>query len=240
MEHSLLYYVWPWIGLGAGTVLLILALFTDVFRLDKKLVRWLDPAWLAWFATSLHFFHNLEEYGIDFTGKQYAFPELCERMNIMNLQDGFYLGVNIGFVWIAGPVVAILARKYKALSPAIGIFIFLNGIAHTFSVIKDHAYVTGFGTGLIFMIPAGLWVMYVCFIKNKYLWKIFFANLGIGVLYMVLLLIDQRLTNNGLFGSTLQAIWMAGASIICIGLYYFTGKRFSGNIDFKDKQHQRY
>lgn len=233
MDHILLYYVWPWIGLGAGIVLLIFAFFTDVFRLDNKLVRWLDPAWLAWLAASLHFLHNLEEYGIDFTGKQYAFPELCRQMNIMNLQDGFFLGVNIGFVWITGPVIAILARKYKALSPAIGIFILLNGISHTLSVIKDHAYGAGFGTGLFLMIPVGVWVIYVCFIKNKYPWKIFFTNIGIAFFYMALLLADQRFANSGAFGSAMQAIWMAGAAIICIGLYYFTGKRFSEKFDFE-------
>ncbi|MCR4431085.1 MAG: hypothetical protein NUV45_08725 [Tepidanaerobacteraceae bacterium] len=83
------------------------------------------------------------------------------------------------------------------------------------------------------MIPVGLWVIYVCFIKNKHPWKILFTNLGIGILYMALILVDQRFANSGAFGNAMQAIWMAGAAIVTIGLYYFTGKRFNETIDFE-------
>ena len=43
-------FVWPWIGLGAAGLLLIL-LTTNVLRSDRSVTRWRDMTWLTWAAT---------------------------------------------------------------------------------------------------------------------------------------------------------------------------------------------
>lgn len=58
--YSMFFHVWPWIGLGAAIVLLILIFCTDFLRSDKTKSRFLDPVSLAWMGSVIYMLHNLE------------------------------------------------------------------------------------------------------------------------------------------------------------------------------------
>lgn len=74
--YSMFFHVWPWIGLGAAIVLLILIFCTDFLRSDKTKSRFLDPVSLAWMGSVIYMLHNLEEYGVDLYGNQQSFTTL--------------------------------------------------------------------------------------------------------------------------------------------------------------------
>ena len=47
-DYSYFFNIWPWMGLGAAVVVLILLFFTDWLRGDTTKSRWKDPFWLGW------------------------------------------------------------------------------------------------------------------------------------------------------------------------------------------------
>jgi len=59
--YSMFFHVWPWIGLGAAIVLLLLIFCTDFLRSDKTKSRFRDPVSLAWMGAVIYMLHNLEE-----------------------------------------------------------------------------------------------------------------------------------------------------------------------------------
>ena len=73
-------HVWPWMGLGAAIVLIVLLFGTNALRSTEGGPRWKDPTWFAWLAAVAYMIHNVEEYGIDFTGATLAFPQMMEGL----------------------------------------------------------------------------------------------------------------------------------------------------------------
>ena len=48
LNYSYFFNIWPWMGLGAAVVVLILLFCTDWLRGDTAKSRWRDPFWLGW------------------------------------------------------------------------------------------------------------------------------------------------------------------------------------------------
>ena len=100
-------FVWPWIGLGAAGLLLIL-LTTNALRADHPVTRWRDMTWLTWAAVCAYLVHQVEEHGIDAEGATYAFRgSLCAMLGFANPQvcavpHPFITAVNVSAVWVGG------------------------------------------------------------------------------------------------------------------------------------------
>ena len=71
---------------------------------DRTKSRWKDPAWLAWLLTVSYLLHNVEEYGIDFTGTMFGFPKSFAAL--IGVMPGaiFFASVNISMFWFAFPI----------------------------------------------------------------------------------------------------------------------------------------
>ena len=70
---EMLWFAWPWVGLGGGIALLILLLFTDVLRSDLNRSRWREPVWLSWAVAFVYLPHVCEEYGMHITSEVGSF-----------------------------------------------------------------------------------------------------------------------------------------------------------------------
>jgi hypothetical protein len=151
---------WPFLGLGLAFLLLIL-LFCTRWIHDPKLGRFSDPIWFAWLALPVYMIHQFEEHGIDFHGRHYAFrEEMCSALGYAGadcpLPELFFTVVNVGTVWGAALLGALLGRKYPyvALS-AFGIPL-VNAVAHILPAAAKHQYNPGLVTGIVLFIPVSI------------------------------------------------------------------------------------
>ena len=228
-EPSLFMQNWCWIGLGAGIVLALIALFTDLFRCNLSVSRWYDPSWLAWLGAMDYMFHNFEEYGIDFFGRSFSFPQYMTEMSRGNLGELSYLGCNIVLVWVLGPLLAIAARKYKAAAPSMAVFAILNSITHV-AAFPMGGYSPGLVTSLVLFIPVGLWTVYVCYVRERLGWGNFGKTLLVAAIYSFVLLQGISLANSGTLSSdAMQGLVMLADGAICGYLWYLIGKRTATN-----------
>ena len=114
--------IWPWVGLALAIILLGLLLTTNIFRQTILGSRWRDAKWLAWLAIPIYMIHQFEEYGLDLTGENHAFPNgLCQNLRLDNypicpIPHEFYLFVNIPLVWFF----AIFAARVSSKNPFAG------------------------------------------------------------------------------------------------------------------------
>jgi hypothetical protein len=153
--------VWPWIGIGAAGLLLVL-LCTDALRSDRAVTRWRDIVWLTWAGTFVYLVHQFEEHGIDARGAAYAFRGfLCGEVGFPDpatcrVPQSFITAVNIPAVWLAGPLSALLATRW----PVIGLSFFaipaINLFAHAVPAALSQSYNPGLVTALALFLPLSL------------------------------------------------------------------------------------
>lgn len=227
-EPSLFMQNWSWMGLGAAIVLLIVALCTDIFRSDLSKKRWFDPAWLAWIGAIEYMLHNFEEYGYDLRGVTMSFPKMMTDVGKGNVDQLAYLGCNIVLIWICAPIIACLAKKYKAIAPSIAIFTIFNMFTHIIAIFGT-GYNAGLLTSLVLFIPIGLWTIYVCFVREKLGWGNFTKSLLVTVLYSIVLGMCINLANKGMLSGITQGIIMIIDGFVCTYLWYLIGKKASTN-----------
>lgn len=206
----------PWIGLVGAGVLLPLLLATNMFRQRLDLSRWRDPAWLGWLLTVIYLVHNVEEYGIDALGHHHTFPgALCAQLGLQPypscaIPPVFYLFVNICVVWIAAPLLAVLARR----NPVFGVSMIgvtaINGLVHVFPVVLGHGYDPGLLTAVVLFFPISLWVAWTCFGPGKLPYRALFAIMAAGVLLHLCLMVPVIAFTHGLINEvmldTVQAL----------------------------------
>ncbi len=163
---------WPWMGLGAAVVLLVLMLGTDTMRSRASGSRWWDPTWLAWLGVPLYLVHQFEEYPLHFIAARGSY-EIVEGVCKAQGYDlhpncpiplSHFPVVNIALVWAAAPVAAWLCRR----NPVVGLtyygFILANGLLHVVTgAIADGGPLSspGFVTGALLFVPSAIWVSYV-------------------------------------------------------------------------------
>jgi hypothetical protein len=151
-------FVWPWIGLGAAGLLLIL-LTTNALRGDRAVSRWRDMTWLTWAATCAYLVHQLEEHGIDAQGATYAFRgSLCAQLGFANPQTcpvpySFITAVNVSAVWVAGPVSALLAARWPVIGLSFFAVPFVNLFAHLGPAIMTTSYNPGLLSAVALFLP---------------------------------------------------------------------------------------
>ncbi|MGY3615449.1 HXXEE domain-containing protein [Bradyrhizobium sp. USDA 10063] len=160
-------HTWPWIGLGAAAILLILLVAGDGLETDRSVSRWQDMTWLTWLGVAAYLLHQFEEHGIDLFGHPYAFlGEACASFGFRDTGScpiplSFITAVNVGSVWGAGLIAALLAPR----RPLIGLSFFaiplVNLFAHVGPAIIRHHYNPGLLTAVLIFAPLSLWTLLV-------------------------------------------------------------------------------
>lgn len=225
MQHSLFFTIWPWIGLGAAIVLLIIAFATNIFRVDLTRSRWHDPAWLAWLGAIAYMLHNVEEYGIDMLGRTMSFPTLMTQVLGVNISEATYLACNLVLVWMVGPIVACVARTLPAIAPGMALFALINGLSHIGQAINLRAYNPGLLTSIVIFLPLAAWTVYACYIKGSQRWSTFgWLTLG-AVIYHIILISVIVIAVGDLAAPAIQALIMIVDGALLLGIWYWAAKR---------------
>ncbi|WP_433956085.1 HXXEE domain-containing protein [Janibacter indicus] len=221
--------VWPWIGLGAAIVIGILLFATDWLRSDTTVSRWKDPTWFAWVAAAAYMLHNVEEYGIDFTGTSLAFPSMMTSDMGVQPPESFFLVVNIGLVWIAGPLAALATRRMPVLVLAMPTVELVNSFLHIPGAIALRSIGAGFVTALLLFVPIAIWAFVGFCGKDGFKKSTYFAFLGIGVIYHLGFVATIVPLAQGVGPNWLPAVTMALFTAIMLGLWYWMAVRVIRN-----------
>lgn len=160
---------WPWIGLAAAIVLIVVLFCTTLFRDRRDVSRWRDPVWLAWLMMVAYTLHNFEEYGLDAKGRAFHFPvTACQTFGFPNVHTcpfapSFFVAVNIPFVWVVLPIAALWCRR----NPAVGLtgagLLLTNALSHIVGAFTPMGYSPGTVTAAVIFIPLSVWVFVTCF-----------------------------------------------------------------------------
>jgi hypothetical protein len=178
----------PWIGMVAAFIMLVLLFGTNFLRSTQTISKWKDITWLSWLGFTVYLIHNVEEYGIDMYGHTHAFPErfcatITKALGVAecNVPPAFYLAVNIPLFWVIAPIGALLSRRYPLAGLAIYGIIIINSLIHMMPILKGDGYGPGTLTAIIIFLPLAVWVGYACFGKGKLSYNalIFLIILGI-------------------------------------------------------------
>ena len=161
---------WPYVGL-AGAIAIVALLATRRLIGEPGGNRWRDPRWLAWLGLAAYLVHQFEEYGIDATGRQHAFPsDMCGVLGYpaeaCPIPAEFYLAVNHGAIWVAGLIGALVAKRYPALGLSLYGIIFTNAIVHVVGTVAQGEYGAGLVTALVVFIPLCIWVAVTVFVRG--------------------------------------------------------------------------
>ena len=235
MDHSLLFQSWPWMGMGAAIVLLILAFFTDTLRSDTSKPRWKDPTWVAWIAAVAYMLHNFEEYAIDLTGQTLGFWKLMEPSNQL-VTEGAYLGCNLPFVWVVGPLMAVLSRKRPALVGAMTAFELVNGLSHIAmmfgAMFATPGYNSGAATSVVIFLPLASYTLVRFFGKKpgKFPISTWLKMLGVSVLYMAVVVSVGLLSNAGLLLGFVPQLMYIVAFTAATGWLWWASARITSDL----------
>ncbi|OYW31622.1 MAG: HXXEE domain-containing protein, partial [Azorhizobium sp. 12-66-6] len=158
---------WPWIGLGAAAMLILLLSVGDGLQADRRISRWQDLPWLTWAGVAAYMVHQFEEHGVDLFGQPYAFRgALCAMLGFRDAVScpvplEFITAVNVGGVWGAGLLSALLAPRW----PLIGLSFFavplVNVLAHVGPAVVQQRYNPGLFTALVLFLPLCLWTLFI-------------------------------------------------------------------------------
>ena len=160
---------WPWIGLAFAAALIVLLFATPLLRGDRSLPRWRDLRWLSFLAVAVYMLHNVEEYGLSANGVLHAFPNsLCELLGQADypgcgIPPAFFLFVNLPLVWIAGPVAAMLSRRFPLAGLTLWGVIGINAVVHIVPAILRREYDPGLVTAIVLFLPLTAMVFAVAF-----------------------------------------------------------------------------
>ena len=217
---------WAWIGLSISVVLLILLLFTNVFRSKPAVSRWRDPVWLAWLAPAAYMVHQFEEYGIDALGVRFSFPDvLCHANGLpsypeCSVPEATFAAINVPAIWIAGIVCALLSRRHPLLGLAIYGIHFVNSFSHLGVALATFQYNPGTLTAALIQLPLSVWVFSVCFGPGRIRRSGIVAIVACGTLGSAVLLASVKLFANGVLpGPVLVFIQVANPLLSLLVLW---------------------
>jgi hypothetical protein len=224
-------HVWPWIGLGAGSLLFVL-LTTNALRSDRSISRWRDIGWLTWAAVCAYLLHQFEEHGIDAQGRVYAFRGvLCGEVGFSDAATCpvpvvFITAVNIAAVWIVGPLSALLAARW----PVIGLSFFAiptaNLFAHVLPALTGQNYNPGLVTALALFLPLSLLAFAAALTRYHLGMRAVLATLFAGGVVHALLMGSLLSYVNGRFGlDTLLLIQIVNPLLSALLVVILSGRR---------------
>jgi hypothetical protein len=215
--------LWPWIGLGAAVVLLVILFATGVLRREPQRSRWRDVVWLSWLAVPIYMIHQFEEYGIDLLGVRHAFPDgLCNQLGLGDypgcpIPHDFYLYVNIPLVWVAGVIAATLCRRNPFVGLGLYSVIISNGMVHIMTAIVQQRYNPGVFTAVILFLPSFFWLCKACFGKTGLARKGIGVLIATGVLLHIILISSVLLyVGKHISGAVLDGVQTVNASMIIL------------------------
>lgn len=219
-------HVWPWMGLGAAVVILILLFGTNLLRSTKTGSRWKDPTWFAWLAACAYMIHNVEEYGIDFTGTTLAFPQMMEGLMGSMPEWTFFLCVNLALVWVMGPLAAFLSRRFPALCFGMVGIEAINCLTHIPGAIALGAVGGGFFTAVFLFLPIVIWAFVgLCGKNNEFKYRTLIIYLCFGLLYHIGLFANMPFFVNGIYDGNMMGLEMFCVSMIVFALWVWYAKR---------------
>lgn len=212
-------HLWPWIGLGLA-VLLLLGLSRFEMRGDRAVPRNRDMVWLAWAAIAAYLLHQFEEHGIDAQGVPYAFRgTLCARFGFAgatacHIPESFITTVNIPLVWLAGPIAALLGRRWPAIALSCFSVPAINAFAHVAPALAAGSYNPGLLTAGLLFLPLSLWALWIALRRPELGWRMVAATLAGGVVVHAVLMLSLKAYLAGSLGETaLIAIQVANPAI---------------------------
>lgn len=222
-----LMHVWPWMGLGAAVVLLILLFGTDWLRSGKSGSRWRDPTWFAWLCAAAYMLHNVEEYGIDATGTALAFPAMMEGLMGEMPAWTFFLCVNLSLVWVMGPLAAVFSRRYPALAFSMVGIEGVNCLTHLPGAIALGSVSGGFVTALVVFLPLAIWAFVgVAGKRGAFSRMEPLKYLGAGLLYHVGLFANMPFFVNGVYDGNLMGVEMLVVGCLVFSLWIWLARRW--------------
>jgi hypothetical protein len=215
MGFSLL---WPWIGLGLA-VMLLSGLTIGDMRGDRTVPRTRDMVWLAWAATAAYLL-QFEEHGIDARGMPYAFRDvLCMHFGFANaatcpIPESFITAVNIPVVWLAGPIAALLGRRWPGIALSYFSVPAVNAFAHIGPALAAGNYNPGLLTAVVLFLPPSLWTLWIALRRPDLGWRMVGATIVGGIVLHAVLILTLRAYLTGLIGeNTLVAIQIVNPAI---------------------------
>ena len=218
--------VWPWIGLGAAIVLLIVLFATDWLQADKAASRWRDLTWIAWLAAVAYMLHNVEEYGLDFTGTTLAFPTTMARLLGSMPSDMFFLCVNLSLVWTMGPVAAVLSRRYPSLGLGMIGVEAVNSLTHNPGALALRTIAGGFVTAVVLFLPLVVWAFVGLTGPNRPLRRsTLWWYIGMGLLYHIALFATMPLYLAEILDGNGMGLWMLLGGTGTFALWVWLAKR---------------
>lgn len=218
--------IFMWIGLGAAAVILVVLFGTGFARRDTSVSRWRDPYWLMWLGAVLYMLHNVEEYGIDLTGAHLAFVSLMSGMFGGGISTWAFLGCNIPLVWVAGPLIAWIGwrRELPGMASGMALFELVNGVSHVAQAALWGMYNPGLLTGVALFVPFAAWVAHVLYGKDGLRWGHFWATLGAGLLYHVILMAGVQLATHGILLGFPQFVYMTADAALLVLLVWLASR----------------
>ncbi|HEX4849160.1 MAG TPA: HXXEE domain-containing protein [Puia sp.] len=215
--------IWPWIGLFAAFILVVLLFATNIFRQNLEQSRWRDTKWLSWLAIPIYMIHEFEEYGIDFLGNKHAFPDgLCQNLNLgdypfCSIPHEFYLYVNIPLVWIFAVIAAVLSSKNPFVGLGLYSVIISNAFAHIFTFFLRHEYNPGLITAILIFLLSFIWISRACFGIGRISKKGILVLIGTGIiLHAILISSIFAFINQKIESTTLDLIQAVNAATIIV------------------------
>lgn len=226
------YLAWPWVGLGAAAVLLVLLFATDWLRSDTRRSRWADAAWLSWLPVPVYMLHVFEEYGCHVSGGQFELVTSFAETGVDTMFGGVPLAlfpeVNILLIYVAFPIAAWLGRK----NPVIGLmpygFMLVNGLTHIAGTVRFGGGLLsqpGNVTGLFLFIPLFVWFCIACRKHGVLDGRGMAASIGAGVIQHMG--IFSVYIVNLLAGNTAAIAWVP--FMCCLGILFawlFSRRRY--------------
>lgn len=192
-----LSHLWPWAGLGLAALLLAGLRLGDL-RGDRAVPRTRDMAWLAWAATAAYLLHQFEEHGVDVRGAPYAFRGvLCAAFGFGDaaacpIPEAFITAVNLPVVWLAGPIAALLGRRWPAIALSYLSVPAVNAFAHIGPAVAAGAYNPGLLTAVLLFLPLSLWVFWVALRRPDLGWRPVAATIVGGLAVHAVLMISLK------------------------------------------------
>lgn len=217
-SYSLFYHVWPWMGLGAAIVMLILIFGTNFLRSNLNKSRMKDPSILAWLGFVVYLFHNFEEFGLDLYGHQLGFAYIVNGIIGVQTTEGLSLGCNLPLIWVATPLAAYFVQKGNTkMASAMACFSLLNSTGHIVQGLAFGMYNPGILNAALMSWPLGIWTIYVCSRYENQSKKVFFRHFLAAVAYHIVLISSGA----GLITGVLNEFWQTFLTIADAFLIFY-------------------